>query len=990
MGESVTCLRKTLLLILLLLFPPYVSLLSFVPVVYASPVVTITTGINGESTALEQGRHVFRNTRGLKYYYAFVCDSANGKIFLYKSSDGSSWSACSPGEISGGTNDAFDFVLYDDGSQMVIYVVFGYATVDEVIYYRRLTIADSASDPTIGALTEVTSGAGKDTGKRRSPTIIQDRNGYVLIAYLQWEDPTYYNVYVIGTTTTNPGDSPTFSTEVLVESTTISNYYDARTAMVSFGGSGDIGGIIYSFATTADQMKVRGRDITSFDGTTISLGTSADISDGYGTHQHYPFIAVNDSSNYAHVLYDDPSGSYAGTRSKKSSSASTVEAWDSNIQVDSTEPQSLSLSIVGSNLYAFYHHGTTNVRYKTSPVGTISWSGENTITESADLDYLSSSYREYESNLHLVWTQTASPYNVRYEELSLGEFYTRQGNATLTVSEERTQLSTFTRILSQPLTINNIASTIGSFFRSLAQSISLSGIASALQIHQIDVSQTLNVGNLAFSLFVGVRNVFQSLTTNNVASKLGTFVRATYQQLSFQTQATSGLFFSRDAFGTLNVGSTVSIVFTNVRNVFQSLSFSSVTIQLNSFIRKGLQALTVLTSIESLILYAPAIDVVTVLPPMRRTLTSPRTATSPLSIVTFISQLSQKIRNIFQSLTVNTSVARILAFVRAIFQSVSVAGFSSRILYAFRVLLQGLTIGNVAESVYTPLIIRNAFQSLSISDFSDRVFSGVTKIFQSVSVGAFTTRMLTALRTGSQSLTLLTAVVAEQVFVYYRNAFVSLNFNVLSSRLLYATRQMPQSFTINALHTSFATLFRATFQSFSISTFTQSAKIFLRQATQSVSMSAFPLRVFTGIRTLFQGVSISAIATSQYIPAAQSYEREAFGSLSLSVSTIVAKVYSVTVFQALDVSTLATRVYRIVRLVQQQLVIENIRIRWISVSVIVTQALTTTTQTSRTLIAPVVYATQAYVLSIALAFGGIGIVALALALIAIHNKQEEE
>jgi len=101
------------------------------------------------ATLTNTQRKVFRNPRGLKYYYVFCATDTGLKLF--KSADGVSWSLVST--INPTLDLCCDCNLYDDGTQLIAYLTYGSSQLwlENPIFYRRLIIPDDQSDPIIGA-----------------------------------------------------------------------------------------------------------------------------------------------------------------------------------------------------------------------------------------------------------------------------------------------------------------------------------------------------------------------------------------------------------------------------------------------------------------------------------------------------------------------------------------------------------------------------------------------------------------------------------------------------------------------------------------------------------------------------------------------------------------------------------------------------------------------------------------------------------------------
>lgn len=401
--------------------------------------ITIVSGNDDDAIRFPQMTKIFRNSRGLKWYYALITTSSG--IRLYKSEYGTSWSLVSTLNSEHEFIGSFD--LYDDGSQLIVYVAYGQSTAwvwSDPIHYRRMTIADDASDPSIGS--EQTAVASTLQGQ---PVIRRDRNGYVHIVFARNRDyvekgSTYMKAepWIIGTTTTNPGDSPSWCTPIKIEAHPDLEVQarHARISLVIFG-SGDIGGAVYPMHYSTTEARLKGKDIQSYNGSSYILGTAQWIDEVPDeTEEFLPldegFKVLVDTSGYTHLIYRNPTA-YERTRHRKSSSTNTVESWGSaNIVDDSGYPAysnglviALDESSSPDTLYAFYvfHAIETNLlRWRSTLVDTISWGSETTIQDDSDrLVDIGAYFTDIEKALLIIYRYYNSPYESRFFEFPLDQ-----------------------------------------------------------------------------------------------------------------------------------------------------------------------------------------------------------------------------------------------------------------------------------------------------------------------------------------------------------------------------------------------------------------------------------------------------------------------------------------------------------------------------------------------------------------------------------------
>jgi len=392
---------------------------------------------NQLAVAFSQQHRLFRNPRGQKYYYCLV--TITDGLFLYKSADAVStnWSPCTS-NLRTSASLVASAEIYDDGSQLVIYVayaVYRVGSVSSPLFYRCMTIADAATDPSVGSeQTVITPSLGAG-----APVIKRDRNGYVHIAYMvgkSYSGYTQAEPRIIATTTINPGDAPSWGSEASIDTHPDISYWsrNARITPAIFGGSGDIGGVVYASRYTDGTIILKARDVVSWNGSSYSLGTVTTIMSSQvsaDTDCDVSFRCVVDDNNIAHLLTESSEVSNQ-LKSMKASAASTVESWNTPVVVTSaaqSRGRKLCLTVdkapATDRLYAFYSDdGAPNynlLRWKTSPVDTISWGSENTYSDDtvALLDE-NSYYQAIESEILITYIRNVSPnYFVRFYKLIL-------------------------------------------------------------------------------------------------------------------------------------------------------------------------------------------------------------------------------------------------------------------------------------------------------------------------------------------------------------------------------------------------------------------------------------------------------------------------------------------------------------------------------------------------------------------------------------------
>ena len=372
---------------------------------------TIATSSVATATRLETQRAIWRNPRGLEYYYAIVQDGTNG-LRLYKSSGGSTWSRVST--LSTDTTMSSSVYPYDDGTQLIVYVTYsdgGAWSSNRPVYYRRLLIQDNASDPIIGAE--------QNTGKGGVHAVIaRDRNGFIHI--VMWGDGTNRDrITIFGTTTTNPGDAPSWSNTQSAISHSGSSAVDDSAQIVVFD-SGNLLGIIAN-RRSARPNNIDGIDVASFNGATYTMGTDTLIDTGSTSSGYRPFNAVVDSNGIVHLAVHNARTGSVGLRYFKASASNTVQSWNAAETVDSTAPESVAMSIdkttTPNKLYLFYAKGSTSLIYwRNRAVNASTWSAESNFDDGqgAALDWIQVSNVLTAGTIPVMYTKQTSPYTARF------------------------------------------------------------------------------------------------------------------------------------------------------------------------------------------------------------------------------------------------------------------------------------------------------------------------------------------------------------------------------------------------------------------------------------------------------------------------------------------------------------------------------------------------------------------------------------------------
>ncbi len=373
---------------------------------------TIETGYNTSATGGEHQRKVIKNPRTGYYYAVFKYDASYTRI--YKSDDGTSWTYTGI-QFSSRPVDREDITFWNDAGNSRIILLIGFKAYSS--WYFNLTayeITDADSDPSI----LWNSFVGSMTDDNIHNLQIQiDANGYIWAAWTdEWTNMGKQRNSLLATRTTSPYPTTEPSWE-----TTVDVYGEDGSAEHSNGLQCDSGPYLrcelIPLPDTADIAVV----LSYMDGSGptyhlkgIPLYYSSGIQEyavvdhaASGVHADLLHSSV-ESGGDVYIIYKFTSGSYGRIWDV---SEGTSVAFGT---VFSSTVDSLTLGADKSAspdlLYAFYAKNGTpgDVFYKTSVVGTPSWSSEETIDDDTEsLDYLSASYQDWagDGDIQLVYTR---------------------------------------------------------------------------------------------------------------------------------------------------------------------------------------------------------------------------------------------------------------------------------------------------------------------------------------------------------------------------------------------------------------------------------------------------------------------------------------------------------------------------------------------------------------------------------------------------------
>jgi hypothetical protein len=301
------------------------------------------------------------------------------------------------------------------GSQLVIWVVgIGWDEVAGAFQtkYRRGTIADAATVIVWGTPQVIDAALNDEgiSGAEYCIALARTDNGRIVVAFTEQYN-TMGKDYVLTKLIGSDGDgaSPSWSGETTWDDPSgnsnnqgkadiwfglesFSSSYSNRVLLYARIPDG-FGGAYYRIVTAVPE----------WNGTVFSNTTQSPSLAGAGISNSI-LSALIDESDIPHIVYMRGSNEI---RHNKSSSGGNDNWMDYTLVVGVlTDAITITLDtgLATDLLYVFYHKNVDSVdwNYKTSPVGTIAWSSEKTVSYHADIVALSSWNRVIENSLHIA------------------------------------------------------------------------------------------------------------------------------------------------------------------------------------------------------------------------------------------------------------------------------------------------------------------------------------------------------------------------------------------------------------------------------------------------------------------------------------------------------------------------------------------------------------------------------------------------------------
>jgi hypothetical protein len=387
---------------------------------------TITDGFDATATEIEQQRKIFRNPRGLEYYYAFVKTDENppwNTFDLFKSSDGVSWSDAWSNDVW--EPDSIDLVIWNDtisNNRTLIYVA--HTTFDLGIYVVCFTINDTTSDASI-LWSQPFIASETDDGVFY-PNIELDDDGHL---WVSWTDEytsggkQRNDVYVTGSNETYPISAPTWNTTLKVYNgigTTKDPTQYIRSELTRITATGDMA-VTYAVELDGGSMDVYGKILSRGDPPTA--GAQVDIT-GIGNT-----VADLKSSSIA----ESESDSDVFVVIQHISTVWLVKEWDISAGSTTTyfqlghnvgnKHESVCLSMRTNqdpDVLVVFGIQTDNYLWANStPVDSLDYDSLFNVSEPGQYNF-SSSFWDSDTELLVIYTNQSAPYNVRFLNYTFG------------------------------------------------------------------------------------------------------------------------------------------------------------------------------------------------------------------------------------------------------------------------------------------------------------------------------------------------------------------------------------------------------------------------------------------------------------------------------------------------------------------------------------------------------------------------------------------
>lgn len=380
---------------------------------------TVGTGYNTVATQIEQQRKVFKNPRGLGYYYALFRETGgSGDYGFYKSQDGSSWSDTGISLPVSGSDLPPDLWITEDNpnTRLLVYVIqrAGVAYVCLHCY----EIDDSLTNPS--SLFTNNEVAERTDDAVRNPAITLDSSGYVWVSWCDEftnKGKQRNKLRATRSTTTYPVTAPSWETIVDVYGEKDSTDYPSgircnsgpflRSELVPLTVEADVG-VVFSYADMDGPSYLLKACTLNYDAG-IDEGTMVAVDDTVHADLIHSSVAESGVVSDVFIGYKDSNGA-GECRKWDLSVASSADFGSYSIETLDTLSLSIDKNSNPDKLYAFHVKTSfpNTIKYKTKPVTGGSWSSMVNIPDNSEsLDYLSASYQDWDldGDVQIIYTR---------------------------------------------------------------------------------------------------------------------------------------------------------------------------------------------------------------------------------------------------------------------------------------------------------------------------------------------------------------------------------------------------------------------------------------------------------------------------------------------------------------------------------------------------------------------------------------------------------
>lgn len=364
-------------------------------------------------------RTIFRNPRGQKSYYAFYRYNVTSIAYEY-STNGTVWTN-SPVAVlslgSPGPMDSFDVKIYDDGSDLYVYIVGHgwWGNTDQRVIYKRGVISDATSTISWGSENTVKSSI-TDLGSIHNCAITRTDNGELVVAFtehLTLKGKDYCLIKLIGSD--GDGAAPSWSGEItLVDTSTNTNnqnkfqvwfglesYSSSYGDKVFFYGRVPESTLSYGYSTLT-SVPIWDQGGAGFTNQALALWANPESMTGYTVS------GLVDDGDIAHFVYQNNDNTndlyYRKAGSAGDDNLGTARSvWSSAITYVHDLTITLDTGPTTDLLYVFYCLPSDSVdcRYKTVPINSTTFSSEKIVSYHQNITALTSWSRVIENSLHI-------------------------------------------------------------------------------------------------------------------------------------------------------------------------------------------------------------------------------------------------------------------------------------------------------------------------------------------------------------------------------------------------------------------------------------------------------------------------------------------------------------------------------------------------------------------------------------------------------------